>query len=84
VSRAPNIYLYFDRVELFKAEVAVLVTVQSATQLTVEGWISRKTFREIYKTVDFKRYGKKDAVLKEKLQPMSIFRAYLDELAENP
>jgi len=44
LSKSPNVYLYFNEKELFKADIAVLTTIRSACEIDVEGWITKEDY----------------------------------------
>jgi len=70
MGRWKKVHLYFNSPDLFRADVAVLATIQSATEIGLNGWISRERFLREAEKKNF-GYGDRWAVRAEDLAPMN-------------
>ena len=73
MGRWRNVFLYFNEASLFRADVAVLAVVRSATQVDLLGWIGRDDFNAICEERNF-GHGVRACVDDKQLEPMSTLR----------
>jgi hypothetical protein len=76
-----GLYLFFDTLDLFRADIAVLTTLRDAATVAIEGWILREDFIEKHEVVNF-GYGDRVAVEKSFLNPASTLVSAVRSFSE--
>ena len=71
-------YLYFNSIDLFRADAAVLVIIRSATEVELAGWIAKSEFSGMASERNF-GHGKRFCVESTKLRPIKTLKAILNE-----
>ena len=66
-------YLYFNSLDLFRADIAVLAKIKSATEVELAGWITRDEFREKAERKNF-GYGERFCVEAQELKGMQLLK----------
>jgi len=78
MNRWKQVYLYFNSFDLFKANVAVLAVIESATEVGLLGWITPEEFEKRATIKNF-NYGDRACVLQDYLFPMGKLKKLLDK-----
>lgn len=76
-----NKVLFFNSKVLFRADLAILASIRSATDVFLEGWISREEFLNKATTFNF-GYGERWGISSEKLNSIDKITQFLDTKQE--
>ena len=72
-----NKILYFNSKSLFRADLAVLTSIRSATDVILEGWITKEDFLNKAQTYDFGK-GQRWGIPAGKLNSIDKIKDFLD------
>ena len=81
MGRRDHPHLFFNQIELFKADYALLAVVKSATEITLAGWITKDEFVEKCFKQNF-GYGDRICVRYQDLKPMEELRKIVRSMEE--
>jgi aromatic ring-opening dioxygenase LigB subunit len=76
-----NKVLFFNSKLLFRADLAVLTSIRSATDVGLEGWISREEFLNKATTFDF-GYGERWGIVSQKLNNIDKIKDFVENNKE--
>jgi len=76
-----NKILFFNSKVLFRADLAVLTSIKSATDVVLEGWISREEYLNKAQTYDF-GYGERWGIPADKLNNIDKIKDFLETKQE--